>query len=194
LHADDGGNECGAGNNDILAMGEGDEALLADDDSGALRADGGSDVSSDGCGGDDATTPVIGAIGADSRLSAGDVLAAISGGAIDAIWGCGSVTIDDGDLVAIDDDRGNPDANALRVGGDDDTDIPLGNCTMVVLAGDDLAARPSGAGSSVGKGDAVSVGDISTIGGIGLAPAIAEAQAVTQSVVGRTTAPKVRTT
>jgi hypothetical protein len=100
LHADDGGNECGAGNNDILAVGEGDEALLADDDSGALRADGGSD---------DATTPVIGAIGADSRLSAGDVLAAISGGAIDAIWGCGSVTIDDGDLVAIDDDRGNPD-------------------------------------------------------------------------------------
>jgi hypothetical protein len=76
LHADDGGDECGAGNNDILAVGEGDEAL---------RADGGSDVSSDGCGGDDATTPVIGAIGADSRLGTGDVLAAISGGAIDAI-------------------------------------------------------------------------------------------------------------
>jgi hypothetical protein len=75
-----------------------------------------------GGGGDDATSLVIGAIGTDSSLDRGDILAAISSGTIGAICGGG----------------GHLDANALRVGSDDGTGVLLGNCTTVVLAGNDL--------------------------------------------------------
>jgi hypothetical protein len=75
-----------------------------------------------GGGGDDATSLVIGAIGTDSSLDRGDILAAISSGTIGAICGGG----------------GHLDANALRVGSDDGTGVLLGNCTTVVLAGDNL--------------------------------------------------------
>jgi hypothetical protein len=78
LHADDNSGTRGAGNGDILAVGEGDDALPTDDNNGALRADGDSDVPSDGSSGD-ATTSVIGAIGFDSSLGASDILAAIGG-------------------------------------------------------------------------------------------------------------------
>jgi hypothetical protein len=63
-------------------------------------------------------------------------LATIGGGAIGAICSGGSVTISDGDSVAIGNGGGNLDADALRMG--DDMDVLLGNRTTVVLAGDDL--------------------------------------------------------
>jgi hypothetical protein len=80
-------------------------------DSGALRADNGSnsDVPSDGGGAAAATNPVIDAINVNNSLGAGDVLAVIDGGAIGAIYGGGSVAISGGNL----------DVDALRVGGDD---------------------------------------------------------------------------
>jgi hypothetical protein len=56
-------------------------------------------------------------------------LIAIGGGIISAIWASDSIAIGDGS---------NLDADALRVGDDDDTDILLGNCTTMVLADDDL--------------------------------------------------------
>jgi hypothetical protein len=136
LHMDDSSRERGVGNDDILVVGEGDDVLPVDDDNGALHVDGSSDVPSGGD--DDATTLVIGVIGANSSLDAGDVLAVIDGGAIGAICGSGSVGIGDGDSVTIDDGGGNLDVDALRVGGDNSTNTLPGNCTTVVLAGDNL--------------------------------------------------------
>jgi hypothetical protein len=79
LHADDSSGTRSMGNDDILGVGEGDDVLLTDDNSGALCTDNDSDVLS-GDSGSDATTPVIGAIGADSSLGKRDVLAAVGGG------------------------------------------------------------------------------------------------------------------
>jgi hypothetical protein len=110
LHADNGSGECGVGNGDILAVGEDDDALPTNDDS--------------------TTTLIIGTIRTDSNLGVGDVLAAIGISAIGAIYGSISVAIDDGG-------GSNLDADALRVGGDDGTDVLLGNRTTVVLADDD---------------------------------------------------------
>jgi hypothetical protein len=94
LHADDGSGTRDAGNSGILAMGEGDDALTTNDNSGALRANDDNDVPSGGSG-DDATTPIIGMIGADSSLGASDVLTVIGGGSI-AIDDDYSVTISGG--------------------------------------------------------------------------------------------------
>jgi hypothetical protein len=93
LHADDNISEHGASNDGILAVGEGDDALPANGDS---------DVPS--CGGD-ATTPVI-----------GDVLAAISGGAIGTI--CGAVApegVSDSNVLLMTDGGGD---SALSANGD----------------------------------------------------------------------------
>jgi hypothetical protein len=68
-------------------------------------------------GDDDATTPVIGVIGANSSLGAGDVLVAIDGNAISTICCGGSIAIHDSDLDAI--GGSNLDVDALHVGGDD---------------------------------------------------------------------------
>jgi hypothetical protein len=107
-----------AGNNGILAMGKGDNALPTDDDNNSLCTDNGSNVlSHDG----DATTLIIGTINANSSFSAGDVLAVISGCTIGAICGGGS----------------NLDVDALHVGNDDSMKILLGNYTTVVLVSDD---------------------------------------------------------
>jgi hypothetical protein len=114
--------------------GDGDGVLPVDDNSGALRVNGSSDMPSGGGG--NATTLFIGAIGADSNLSAGDVLATIVGNVIGAICSGSSVAICDGASVTI--GEGNLDATALRVGGDDGMNVLLGNCATVVLAGDDL--------------------------------------------------------
>jgi hypothetical protein len=66
LHTDDGSVERGAGNNDILVMSKGDNALPMDDDNGALRVDNNSpDHWRDK--------------GTDNNLSASDVVAVISG-------------------------------------------------------------------------------------------------------------------
>jgi hypothetical protein len=86
LHAYDGSGERDAGNNDILAVDEGNNTLPMDDDSGALRANGDSDVPS----GNDTIVPVIAAIGVASNFGVGDLLAAICGGAVSVtIGGCG---------------------------------------------------------------------------------------------------------
>jgi hypothetical protein len=121
------------GNGCILAVGKGDDAFPADDDNGALRAVGVSNVPSSG-----STTLVIGAIDADCSLDAGDVLATIGGGAIGAIYsGGGSVAIGDSGSVAIGGGGGNLNADALRVGGDENTVVLLGICTIVARTGDD---------------------------------------------------------
>jgi hypothetical protein len=52
LHADDDSGEHIAGNGGILAIGKGDDALPVDDNSGALRVN-------DDTGGGDATVPII---------------------------------------------------------------------------------------------------------------------------------------
>jgi hypothetical protein len=66
LHMDDASVEHGVGNSNILVVSEGDDALPTDDDNGALRADGGSDVSSSV----NATVPIISTIGAPIATSA----------------------------------------------------------------------------------------------------------------------------
>jgi hypothetical protein len=107
-HADDSNSECNAGNGDILAVGEGDDVLPVDDNSSALCVVGDSDVSSSG---DNATVPVIGAIGAGNNHSTGDVLATIgsSGGSV-VISGSGA----------------NLGADTLRVG-DNDSILDVGD-------------------------------------------------------------------
>jgi hypothetical protein len=59
LHADNGTGTRGAGNGDILAVGEGDDTLPTDDNSGALRTDDDSDMPSGGSGSDDDTTTPV---------------------------------------------------------------------------------------------------------------------------------------
>jgi hypothetical protein len=115
--------------------GDGDGALPADDGSGPLRVDGGSGKPSGG-GGDGATALVNGVINADTNLTREDVLATISSGAIGAICNGDSVAISDGTSVTI--NGSNLDVDALRMDGDNGTDILLGNCTTMVLVGDDL--------------------------------------------------------
>jgi hypothetical protein len=117
-------------------VGEGDDALPTDDNSGTLRADGDSNMLSGGSDGN-ATTPVIGVIG---------------GGAIGAICDGGSITIGDDDSVAIG-NGGNLDADASRVGS---TDSSLG-------AGDVLAAISGGAIGAICGGDSVTIGGSSNL-------------------------------
>jgi hypothetical protein len=113
-------------------VGEGDDALPTDDNSGTLRADGDSNMLSGGSDGN-ATTPVIGVIG---------------GGAIGAICDGGSITIGDDDSVAIG-NGGNLDADASRVGS---TDSSLG-------AGDVLAAIGGGAIGTICGDGSITIGD-----------------------------------
>jgi hypothetical protein len=128
LHVDDNFGECGMGNGGILAVGEGDDAHPTDDDS---------DVPS-GSDGGKATTPVIGMIDADCSLDVSNILAVIGGGAIGTICGGSSVAIGDSGSIVIDGGGGNLDVDGLHVGGGNNTDVMLGICTVVVLAGDDL--------------------------------------------------------
>jgi hypothetical protein len=117
LHADNGTDTRGAGNGDILAVGEGDDALPTDDNSGTLRTDDDSDMPSGGSDGD-ATTPVIGVASDDSSLSVDDVLATIGDGTIGTIYGGDLVAIGDGYSITIG-GGDNLNTDALRVGGDD---------------------------------------------------------------------------
>jgi hypothetical protein len=131
LHVDGGSDESGAGNDDILAVGEVGDTLPMDDDSGALHADDGSDVLSGGVD-DDVTFLVIGTIGVGSSLSDGGILAAISGGGV------------------------NLGADVLHVGGDDSI---LGTSSRCSSGGNGaLAARKGGGFLRVGDGVVPTVG------------------------------------
>jgi hypothetical protein len=145
LHVDNGTGTCGAGNSDILAVGEGDDALPTDDNSGALRTDDDSDMPSGGSGSDgDATTPVIGVASDDSSLSADDVLATIGDGTIGAIYGGDLVAIGDGYSITIG-GGGNLNTDALRVG-DDDNILSVGD-----LGTDDQCSSDGSGALAAGK-------------------------------------------
>jgi hypothetical protein len=76
LHVNDTSSERDAGSGNILAMGEADGTLRADDDNGPLCTDGHRDVLS---GDNDATILIIGIIDIDNSVSGADVLVVISG-------------------------------------------------------------------------------------------------------------------
>jgi hypothetical protein len=117
-------------------------------------------------------------------------LATIGGGAIGAICSGGSVTIGDGDSVAIGNGGGNLDADALRVG--DDMDVLLGNRTTVVLAGDDLGHLAQA--QALAEATPSARATLAWLAASAWAQATVEAQAATRSVVGWTTTPYVRVT
>jgi hypothetical protein len=128
LHVDNGNNEHGVGSCDILALGEGEGALHADDN---IDTNNDSDVpSNDG----DAIVSIIGTIDVDSILVVGDALVTINSS--DAV----GASCDGSDLVVIGDSGASLSDDALGTGGSHNRRCKLPQHERPVLSSGDSGA------------------------------------------------------